>query len=111
MRILIVNKFYPPWVGGIETVVQQLAEGLSQKAVTVDVLVCAPMGAPTKVENLNGATIYTTRSQAYVLGMPLSWEFFTFFRNLNKKTDLIFLHQPFPLGFLVYLLFAKNKPV
>ena len=32
LRILQVNKFYPPHIGGIETVVQQVSEGLKDRA-------------------------------------------------------------------------------
>lgn len=41
LRILQVNKFYPPHIGGIETVVQQVSEGLKDRA-QVSVLVCQP---------------------------------------------------------------------
>ena len=31
MKILQVNKLYAPWVGGVEKVVQQVAEGINRK--------------------------------------------------------------------------------
>ncbi len=31
MKILLVNKLYSPWVGGVEKVVQQIAEGLNTR--------------------------------------------------------------------------------
>ena len=39
MRILHVNKFYPPHLGGVEFVVQEITKGLCHE-VQIDVLVC-----------------------------------------------------------------------
>lgn len=43
LKILQVNKLYHPWIGGIEKVVQDIAEGLKDR-VDMDVLVCQPKG-------------------------------------------------------------------
>ena len=43
MRILQVNKLYYPHIGGIETVVQNIAEGLNDRT-EMEVLVCQPKG-------------------------------------------------------------------
>ncbi|HNT34366.1 MAG TPA: glycosyl transferase family 1, partial [bacterium] len=42
MRVLLLTKAYPPWVGGVECHVQQLAEGLASKGVDTVVLACSP---------------------------------------------------------------------
>ncbi len=90
--------------------VRQLAEGYSkQPNTTVDVLVCAPPGQAPSVEVEGSITIHKVKSQAYVLGMPISWEFFLNFYRLQKKNDVVFLHHPFPLGFLAaWLLTSKS---
>ena len=43
IRVLQINKLYYPEVGGIERIVQYLAEGLKDKT-DMRVLVCQPKG-------------------------------------------------------------------
>ncbi len=53
MRILQVNKLYYPWIGGVETVVQDIAESFNKKeGVVVENLVCQPRGKRV-VEKVN----------------------------------------------------------
>lgn len=106
-KILQVNKLYYPWIGGVETVVQQIAEGLKDKA-QMEVLVCQPKGKE-KTEVINGVKISKAASWGMVMGMPISLSFFRLFKKLIKENDLIFLHHPYPLGFLAYYLFGRSK--
>ena len=55
IRVLQVNKLYHPVTGGIERVVQQLAEGLCEDTDT-KVLVCRKKGR-TIVEQIGNALI------------------------------------------------------
>src|SRR3989338_5792138 len=113
MHILIVNKLYSPWLGGMETIVQQLAEGLPQKdsTITTTVLCCQPRGQGT-METINGVTVVKASSWGRLWKMPVSFSFFRYFKTLSREADIIDLHHPFPLGFLAYLLFKpKGKLV
>jgi hypothetical protein len=48
VRILQVNKFYAPWIGGIEKVAQDIAEGVQAfPDVHCEVLVCNHRGPST----------------------------------------------------------------
>ncbi|HRY76883.1 MAG TPA: glycosyltransferase [Candidatus Paceibacterota bacterium] len=106
-KILQVNKLYYPWIGGVETVVQQIAEGLRDKA-QMEVLVCQPKGKG-RTEVINGIKIHKAASWGMTMGMPISLSFFRLFKKLIKENDLIFLHHPYPLGFLAYYLFGRSK--
>lgn len=106
-RILQVNKLYYPWIGGVETIVQQIAEGLKDRA-QMEVLACQFKGRG-RVEEINGVKIHKAASFGMAMGMPLSLEFFRIFRKLIKENDLIFLHHPHPLGFLAYYLFGHSQ--
>lgn len=109
MKILQVNKFYYPWIGGVETIVQQIAEGLNRNnSCQVDVLVCQPRGKKS-VENINGVNIFRASSYGILLGMPISFDFFKIYKNIFKNYDAVFLHYPFPLSFLAYFLFSPRK--
>lgn len=108
MKILHVNKLYSPWIGGVEKVVQNIAEGLD--GFENEVLVCQPKGKRV-VDGVNGVAVYRAASFGILWGMPLSLDFFRLFRERVRDADLVFLHHPFPLGFCAYLLFGKNKPL
>ncbi|GIW67110.1 MAG: mannosyltransferase [Candidatus Parcubacteria bacterium] len=109
MKILQVNKLYYPWIGGVETIVQQIAEGLNKKDnLEIDVLVCNNR-SERKIEEINGVKVFRASSFGIYLGMPLSIDFFLLYKKIFKNYDLIFLHYPFPLGFVAYFLFSRNK--
>jgi len=109
MKILQVNKLYYPWIGGVETVVQEIAEWLNGKdEFKIDVLVCNHK-LKRIIEEINGVKVFRASSYGIYLGMPLSFDFFLLYKKIFKNYDLIFLHYPFPLGFVAYTLFSPKK--
>ena len=122
MKILQVNKLYYPWVGGVEKIVQEIAEGLNtqidvsyprESALTVEVLCCQPKGK-RKIEEVNGVKVYRSSSFGIFWGMPISFDFFRLFKKLTNpresafKVDIIDFHHPFPLGDLALFLFRPK---
>lgn len=107
MKLLQINKYYPPVIGGIETVTKDIADGLRARGVDVTTLVCTKPPAPHTSEPslVRAKTLFT------LWRMPISLSFFTSFRKQASQTDIILLHHPFPLGFLAYLLFGCRKPM
>lgn len=111
MKIFQVNKLYYPWIGGVETVAQDIAKDLNGKAgVFVTNLVCQPRGK-RRVDVVNGVSTYRARSWGMLSGMPISLDFFLLFRKLANDADVIILHHPFPLAFIAYWLFGRKKKV
>src|SRR3989338_614194 len=109
MRILHVSKFYTPIVGGIETVVQNLAEGLEKKGFQNEVLVCQKRWK-TSVDEINGVRIFRAGIIGMAMRTPISFSFFSIFRKRVQGADAVILHHPFPFAFLAYLLYGKKKP-
>jgi rhamnosyl/mannosyltransferase len=108
MKIFQVNKLYYPWIGGVEKVVQQIAEGLNGKNFfKIEVLCCLAQGRG-KEEIINGVKVHQASSLGIFGGMPISFDFFRLFNKLSKKADIINFHHPFPLGDLAIFLF-KSK--
>lgn len=102
-RILEVNKFYPPHVGGIETLIQAISEGLNSRS-DLSVLVCRDKRGGKEITEQNGVKIHTCGSWGTYFSCPLSFSFFpTFFRKA-KQADVVHFHAPFPLGDLACLL-------
>ncbi len=102
LRILQINKLYYPVTGGIERVVQQLAEGLSEDTDT-KVLVCRQKGKSV-TENVNGVEVHRAGSLGVVSSLPLSVSFLWKFRKMSRDRDIVQIHFPFPLGDLACLL-------
>lgn len=102
LNVLQVNKLYYPFTGGVERVVQQIAEGLGNK-VNMKVLVCNE-GKKTVTETINGVKVHRSGSIGMLGNMPLSIRFVFDLRKVAKATDIIQFHMPFPIGDLAGLL-------
>lgn len=102
MRILQLNKLYSPWIGGIESVVKTVAEALGDDC-GMQVLVCQPKGSG-KTEVVNGVNVVRAGSLGIHFSMPISLSFPFLVRKYAKESDIIILHDPFPLGDLAVLL-------
>lgn len=110
MKILEINKLYYPQLGGVETIVQNIAEDLNGSGdLTVDVLACQVKG-PRQIETINGVKIYRAASWAKKLSMPLSLDFFRLLFQLENDYDALLFHFPFPLAALA-IPFLKNKKI
>ena len=108
MKILQVNKLYYPWIGGVEKVVQEIAEGLNGKEnLEIEILVCNPRGKRV-VEEINGVKVYRAGSFGIFWGLPVSFDFFKLFKKLIKEADIIDFHHPFPLANLAIFLFKPK---
>lgn len=105
LRILQVNKAYYPHVGGIESLVRQYSEELSQRPDTeVKVLVCHDDRGKSYHENIGGVEIERAGSWGTYFSCPLSFSFIRKFRKMAKNADVVEIHLPFPLGDLALLL-------
>lgn len=109
MKILQINKLYHPVIGGIETVVKNIAEGLNNHAdFKIEVLVCQEKGKRS-IDNLNGIKVHRAASWGKKLGMPLSLDFFKLFWRIKNDYDLFILHYPFPLAAFITPFIPKKK--
>ena len=98
LRILHVNKFYPPCVGGIERVVRDIVEHLSPE-FKMRVLVCAH-----NRHDPSDDVVVRARTLGIAFSMPLSIDFLRKFRTMVRQADLVHIHSPFPMGELAAVL-------
>ncbi len=109
MKILQTNKAYYPKVGGIETTITTLSEGLVKDFnLIVDVLTCHHnFNLTTRNENINGVNIKYLPTYGFLHSLPLSPEYFF---SLGKYSgDILHIHEPFPLSDLSVLFNKKIK--
>lgn len=110
LKIMQVSRMYYPVHGGIERVVQDIAEGLKDNT-DMTVLTCQNRGHGT-VEEIHGVTVHRCSSLGTVCSLPLSFSFLSEFKRLSKEQDIIHIHMPFPLADLACLLSGyKGKVV
>lgn len=101
-KIIQINKYYSPHIGGIERVVQQIAEGLAEET---DMTVLVNAESRQRIEEtINGVRLIRLPRHFRLGGMPISLSLVKEVRNLAKDKDVIHLHMPFPLGDLACLL-------
>lgn len=101
-RVLQINKLYYPHIGGVEKVVQDIAEGLSDKA-HMDVLACQDKGSFCQ-EIINGINVTKASSLGIHFSMPISFQFPFLLKKMCHQYDVLHFHMPFPLGDIACLL-------
>lgn len=110
LKILQVNKLYYPVRGGIEKVVQQLAEGLND-ITNMRVLVCQQKGKSTD-EIINGVKVHRSSSKGILFSLPISFTFFIDMKKMLSNIDVLQIHMPFPLADIAFLMTGyKGKVV
>ena len=104
VKIVQINKLYAPWIGGVESHVQQLAEQLAL-SYSVSVLCCSPNSVGESTI-LNGVHVDRQPSFGIHLGMPISLAFVRAMRRIIA--DILHFHLPNPLAVMAYLLWRPK---
>lgn len=111
MKVLQVSKFYPPVLGGIETVARDLSDGLVRHGVEVEVL-CANTRA-RHAEDVDAAGVRVTRAarlgmlQSTSMAPTLPW----LLRQRRDGADIVHVHMPDPLAALAVYTARPQVPV
>lgn len=108
MRILEVSKLYPPFWGGIETVVYDISTVLKQEGYDVDVL-CVSERNNTTEEVIDNVRIYRCASLLHLASTYLSFEFIKKWWKIRSNYDVIHFHLPNPLALLAFFLFKPRN--
>lgn len=106
MRILQFGKFYPPDLGGIEKVMQDLCDGLRQRGIICDVLCSNSSNHYQEDTTSHGAMIYRTASFGKIASTSISPQMIVKLRELINNYDIIHIHLPDPMATLA--LFFSN---
>ncbi len=103
MKIVQTNKAYHPLIGGVETVVWNLAEGLSRRdGMKVEVLVCNNIPSFLKqYREIKGVPVTYAPMWTKIASLPISPTYP--FHLAKMKGDILHVHEPFPLADLSIL--------
>lgn len=113
MKILMVSKYYPPHVGGIEFHLQDISEGLVKAGHKVVALVCNGENE-LKTETINGVEIIRLPRLFEKASTPVSREFKKALDVYATDADIVHFHFPYPYGEFEWLRTKahcrQNKP-
>ena len=114
MRVTMVNKYYwPPHLGGVETVVRNLSEGLVEHAgAEVRAIVCNE-GRERVEETIAGVDVVRLPRQFALSSAPIALSMAGELRAEARRPtppDVINLHFPYPWGELSWLQAQPDVP-
>lgn len=104
MKIIQTSKAYSPFLGGVETVVQQLAEGFVEHHQLESRVVVCNDGRHTRHDTRKGVSITYAGTLARLASLPISPSFPV--HLLRETGDILHIHEPFLVGPFVYLTFS-----
>ncbi len=107
MRILHLGKYYPPYKGGMETVLRDLCEAHVGRA-EVTALV-ANAGRTTVQEERGGVTVVRLGCAGTPFSVPIAPALPRWIRRLSP--DVIVHHEPNPCALLSYLWVRPDAPL
>lgn len=112
MRVLQFGKFYPPNVGGIETVIEDLTLALNANGIACDVL-CSNSKNKYKEEILPcGAKIMRCASFGKIASTSISPQMIFKLREIISDYDIIHMHLPDPMANIaLFLSNHRNKKI
>lgn len=101
MRVAMLSKLYPPWVGGLEAHVSQLAHAVSARHADVDVSVITghEARAPASVERHDRVTVYRATTVGRIVRTPITLG--TRALVQAARPHVIHVHSPNPWAELV----------
>ena len=110
MRVLHFYKTsFPDSIGGVETVINQIARGANKLGVKTDVLSLTRERVPRTIE-INGYLVHRARLDMEIASTGFSMSAFWRFAQLAKKADVVHYHFPWPFMDVVHFATIVKKP-
>lgn len=108
MKVLNIVKYYHPSVGGMETYVWQLCNGMPGHGIEPSVLTFNHVARiKTSWEKIDEIPVRRVTCQFRLFSQPVSSSFGSEMRRLISETDLVHLHSPFPNAEMLYKYITK----
>jgi glycosyltransferase involved in cell wall biosynthesis len=109
-RVVHLAKFYPPHVGGMETVVASFARAAAKAGWAVEV-VCFDSASAVGDVCDTGVRICRTRFRLRPASQPLSARYLWVALSRARNADLVHLHAPNFLAVLAAMLLPRDRPL
>lgn len=98
VRVLQLSKFYPPVMGGIESVAWELTEGLNRAGWPTDVLCSNQRWRATVDRAGTGYGIWRAGSFGRVMSTSVAPGMVALLHRLARHADILHLHMPDPMA-------------
>lgn len=108
MKILQLGKFYPPNIGGIETVMFDITELLNTKNIKCDVL-CSNDTYKYSEEIINNYTVYRTKTFGKYFSTSITPQMIWKLKEIVNNYDIIHVHLPDPMASLALFFINPRK--
>ena len=108
IKVLQLGKFYPPDIGGVETTIYNITEGLNKSGIKCDVL-CANSKNEYKEEAINGYKIYRVRSFRKIFSTAIAPQMISKLKEIVEEYDIIHIHHPDPMANLALFLVNPQR--
>jgi glycosyltransferase involved in cell wall biosynthesis len=105
--VCIVNSYYPPWIGGAETYVSNLAKGLQEAGNQVTVY-CASAPLPPGEHYDGGVRVRRERAPLRLYGTPLAVSPLNLFR---EEYDVVHCNFPSPYLSALFSWFGRMRSI
>jgi glycosyltransferase involved in cell wall biosynthesis len=106
-QIVHIAKFYPPALGGIERVVETLADAARSAGHDVMVVCSAEGGRQGRSVTPTGVVVERLSTWFTIGTLPISPALPAALRGAVAKADIVHFHEPYPLATLWLLLLSK----
>jgi rhamnosyl/mannosyltransferase len=112
MRILQVGKYWHPQRGGMETLLQQYAEGLVARGHEVRAIVAAGDGEEARSRE-HGVDLWRAARHGELAAVPVCPSLPSLLRRslVDLDPDVVHLHLPNPLAVLAWLIVGDGRPL
>lgn len=107
LKILHIAKFYAPYSGGMETIIKDLCEGMTEKGHDVRVL-CTNIDNTYQTDLINNVEIFRYPLLAKIASQTISPSLIYAIRKQSKWADVVHIHSPNPLCEIASLFIPKN---
>ncbi|MFC7419989.1 glycosyltransferase [Iodobacter arcticus] len=112
MKVLQFGKFYPPVVGGIESVMFNVTEGLNINGIKTDVLCSNTIRESTSLTAALGYQVSRSSSWGKLFSTSISPSMISMLAKSISQYDILHVHLPDPMASLaIWLVRPKCKIV
>lgn len=108
MKVLHLSKYYSPYKGGVEQVVEDLCIGTKSELDEVAVL-CVNHERGSRVSKVDDITIYRAHSNLKIASTDFSITYIRVLSSIISTFDLIHVHLPNPLANLAMLIAGVKR--
>lgn len=110
MKVALVNKFYPPTIGGIEYHVRLLAETLakSDEIESISIIVANDRNNWQYEQSSNKIFITRVPNWRTIASTPIAPALISYLHKVDA--DIFHFHFPYPFGDIAWLLSGMKKP-